>query len=670
MGCAPAVLDIIAILIKDPENTKSILHKMNQGDYLGLVTQILDTAARDPELEKYLVDNKKVYSGLVKGLMQGPIREGEKGQVLYELLKFYELDVIIKNQPIVGFLVEQLISKPDKLKAALDAYQKGGVSGYLNMGQEILLLLQNAPGKKAHLDAIRQQDPDKKDPLDGIRDITNALANKIPALRDMIRRRTNADIGTQAKKIVQGGMGIVGSLDKVVDVAAEYIGHAFERMGYQIFPQQAEMLGGVIKKGKDLGQTDLEAILSDTAIQNEIDELTASEKARIMDIYEKGTEYENALQNLLKNWEEAKAYALKGALDFTAFDNVDFSGLTIPNKFTFIKTNFTNCNFVNTNLKNVSFQEGVLTNISFEGAVLNGVSFYYTQFKNQQAINFKNATLTRVNFEGITTSQVIDLQGATIDRYTLASIAKAVQEKPALKDKFNFSGAKIKGDLSGLNLSGVSLRGADLTGVTSMKGSNLKGTDIREVKCGDTTDKAWAKDGILFNLFKNTINFEQATQEQDKYLQLGAKRQREETQEKLIAEKVAETIVDFAIYEDKISSSSDRKGHIQRFKDDLFTRIKRDEQLKTLLGDNFHKIGNTFFLPKAISNYSELSKQPQAQFLRDMYEFYSNGKSMEEAYRIARKNVVAHLIADTIGKELFGEEGKNRRGFCIIKKAF
>ncbi len=132
-----------------------------------------------------------------------------------------------------------------------------------------------------------------------------------------------------------------------------------------------------------------------------------------------------------------------------------------------------NPNLMNSLLQNMTIGKSVDEKLKLENLVIEGNSFTNSKLEN---VSFKDTEFKNVDFTGASFKNV-NLSEATIDAATFKSMLNEVKA-----GHISLNGAKIIGDLSGMDLSGLALNGADLSKVTGMQNVNLKDTNITDAK--------------------------------------------------------------------------------------------------------------------------------------------------------------------------------------------
>ncbi len=330
---------------------------------------------------------------------------------------------------------------------------------------------------------------------------------------------------------------------------------------------------------------------------------------------------------------------------------------------TLLKQVFSNSDFSKTAIKDTSFIGTTFARgTSFEGVILSNANFNNAVFY-RDTFNFKDAVLTNVSFEDINIHE-LDFSGATIDAYTLESLANAVNKNPDLKTRLNFNGAKIKGDLSQKDLSNLPLVNADLSAFTSMNGTILNGTDLRGVRIDEELlTKTIGLKNAETNLF--------AKQELEEILNA-----QNEGREKVITAKIATTAIAKLVSESKLVIASDKP--YSSYVNELAEKLKAD--IKTLdpyianyvyglFEANYAKLGDFDFKNDAFKHYADLVANPQSmlQLLLDQ-SYVSHTLTNENLGYVLQYEIMKNLIADTIGKEPFGQGNNHGKDFMLIRE--
>lgn len=374
-------------------------------------------------------------------------------------------------------------------------------------------------------------------------------------------------------------------------------------------------------------------------------------------------------------------------LDGIILDSIDFSKVKKIHEFSFTSAQLSRAHFQGTEIEHTSFANSMFKHgVNFEGANLQNVDFSNSGFStynleklylptrynaigqtnNEYKISFKNSTLTNVNFTGIDLVKKtrarddikIDFGGATLDPATLDSLISAIRKTPELKDKINLVGAKVVGDLSERDLSNLNLKGVDLTGVSSLKGTVIKNANLKSTS-------------INSELLKETLQLEgietDLTSEQlDKI-----NTQQQQNRESVITKKISKVIVDKLVSDGKLVANDTTKTSL--FIEKLSTEINLLEEsekqfLYNLFEENYTSLGQFTITPNKIKHYADLSQAPQA-ILNALYNsaFTGNELSDSNLANALKYEYMKNLIADEVGKELFGE-GQNRgKDFLIIR---
>ena len=392
-------------------------------------------------------------------------------------------------------------------------------------------------------------------------------------------------------------------------------------------------------------------------------DLTAEVKSKIDTHNKEGKEMKN-LSAVLKEGDTSpelnKAIEQKSLvginLENVNFNKIDVSGFDFSNaKFVGVAfQKIENTSFINATFAGIArFKDAKISNTNFAGATFRSP---------ESALGFKNTTLDNVNFEGIEVDfgeagkDKLDFSEATIDAYTLESLAKAVDKNPDLKEKLNFNGARIVGDLSERDLSNLPLKGADLSAVTSMKGTILSGTDFEEVEI----DKELLKESIDLH---NANSIDQETINAQK-----------ESRQEVIANKIANTIVAKLVYDGKLVMASDKaySSYVNELAGKLKTDISSLESgmvnhIYDLLEANYAKLND--FEGKQFEHYSDLASSPQGilKLLLDN-SYVSNELTNKNLGNILKYEMMKNLIADAVGKELFGEGYNRGKDFMLIRE--
>ena len=396
--------------------------------------------------------------------------------------------------------------------------------------------------------------------------------------------------------------------------------------------------------------------------------LTAKVKSKVNTYSKEGKEIKN-LSELLKERDtspELKKAVEQKSLAGINLSNVNFNMINIDS-FSFANAKFNKASFQG-RIENASFVNSTFNEIAlFEGSIISDTNFADAKFKTEKTasvLSFKKTALSNVNFEGIKVDfgevgrGALDFSEATIDAYTLESLAKTVTQNPALKNKLNFDGVRIIGDLSERDLSNLSLKGANFSDVTSMRGTILNGVDLTDVE-------------INRELLKESIDLHNANSIDQETINAQKK-----NRQAVISDKIAKAIVNNLVSDDKLTIAENKA--YSSYVNDLAEKLKADikmlepgmvNHIYDLLETNYVKLKNFDFKNDAFKNYNDLASNPQI-ILKPLLEksYISNQLSDENLGNILKYEMMKNLIADTVGKELFGEGYNRGKDFMLIRE--
>ncbi|MFQ3306821.1 MAG: hypothetical protein ACI8ZF_000051 [Candidatus Midichloriaceae bacterium] len=355
-------------------------------------------------------------------------------------------------------------------------------------------------------------------------------------------------------------------------------------------------------------------------------------------------------------------------------EQVKFQDLVVDG-FNFTQSKFQVAQFVNSEIENTLFKGADFSDgVTFENVNLFNVDFSECSFSGSKdtnrgifdpsGISFKNCNLKKVNFEGIKFphagvdkhfSDQINFEGSTIDAYTLQSIANAIHKNPELKDKFNLKGAKIVGDLSELDLRDMDLSVADFSQVSSMRGVQLAGADITGAQI----------DGGLLQEAMGTSQLKHDRGDMGEIL-----REQQEKRKDIIVNKLAKNIIAKLDKDGELTIAEDRpySSYVDEFKKKLkkdFATLdpKMQEYVYGMLEENYQNLGNFNIDTKGMKNFSDVKDKSGILLYALLQE--KSGNPEVNLGELLRDECLKNLLADAIGKELFGE-GKSRGQDLLI----
>jgi uncharacterized protein YjbI with pentapeptide repeats len=676
LGCMDQVFDIISILIKTPEDTQKILGYLNEGKYVELAQKFTEVANSNVELRNYLTTHKGVYKQLVSSL-------------------FKEIDLMRDLKDNNGITNEAFEEILDSGLAALDNPAK--FTKLIDVSNQILntinqYVIDNGLGEFSKLQKedyikvtkIILQNEDLFNLLDGnktaLGDFAKLLVEKTPWLKaKKVELLGNVEIDKLIPTLIESG--VLKNRDNVSVALDRYMGD-----GYKAVTLATYLYRGSSVLKNLLTSAPIMNYLSSPSIDGNLSNLIKNQV--------NSNTSPNSLSGLLKGSDNTDLVNLGNTKDLSGItlDDIDFSKIQNIQGFSLVNSNFAKSNFSNveiqdTSFSNTTFQKGV----SFENATLKNINFSNAKFSaykieelylprrtetkgqiEQNAIvSFKNAILKNVNFSDISLiksayyseNPKIDFEGAVIDRSTFNSLVSAIKKNPSLEHSINLRGAKIIGDLSELDLSGVNLEGADLSGVSSLKGTivkgaNLKGTNINP----ELLKEALQLEAIETDFTSGKLDEIKAAQKQNK--------------ESIFIGKISKFIVNKLISDGKlvVKDAIQTTLLIEQLNTKLLREIRaladlEKNSLINLFERNYTNLDQFTIDPNTITHYSDLQSKPQV-ILNSLYDHAFSGNQLSDinVAETLKYEQMKNLMADEIGKKLFGE-GQNRgKDFIIIRE--
>lgn len=393
---------IVPLLITKPEKLISLIKLVKEGKYLELTENILDLAASDEKLRGYLISNGQTFKKIAEKILTN--NDAVNKQL--EKLRI-PTDQIGKISEIVPIL----LSEPHNLLKALKHFKNGDNAALV---AHLLNTAKHNDGLKKYLDDVK--------PL-----ISTALSEYIKQ--------------TPEAKIHMTGMDVEATITGLVDSSmhSSRFADVVEMVNNRNWVALPGAIASVATESSSVATVKTAAQVATRATANRggwsgwaaswfCDNSYTAQRTK-------------EASDLLVGEKDSQGEGLKTLKDYgTAFDGVHFS----PEKLDPTKE-----------LKRNTSGALDLGNVSIENC-----SFVNTQFSN---VSFKAAKLTNTSFLGASFDDKTSFAGATIDAETLKSLADP-RTNPGKPIKLN--GAKITGDISGIDLSRFSLTAANFDGVT------------------------------------------------------------------------------------------------------------------------------------------------------------------------------------------------------------
>ncbi len=675
LGATNPVLDIILILVKTPEDTQKLLEHLNRGEYIELTQKFIEIASSNEELRNYLTTNKEVYKNLITSLFKeidlirniqtnNGITDAELGEILDSGLgvldnpaKFTELMEVTKQIFDIAnqYMTENNINKFADLTK--NDYIK--LTKLILQNDRLLTLLENNKeevGKFAKL-----------------------LTEKIPALRAMKTQYLGeVAVDTFVTNLIESG--ILRNKDNISVMLDRYSGNVYKAV---------DIFSYIYR-----GSSTLKNLLSIAPISEYFSSASINQTLSdsIKNIINSNTT-KNSLTELLTSSNDTTIQNLGATkkLDGIELDEIDFAKAKKIHGFSFTSSQLSIANFQRTEIKSTSFANSMFKyGVNFEDANLQDVDFSNSAFSTynleklylparynakgitrpEYIISFKNSTLTNVNFSdidlvkkyGVRDEIKIDFEGATIDPSTFYSLIAAIRKNPELKDKINLVGAKIIGDLSERDLSNLDLEGIDLSGIASLQGTIIKNTNLKGTN-------------INPELLKKTMQLESIETDFTLAKLNEIEEAQQENRKSIITKKISKIIVNKLINDGKlvVKDYIQINLFIEKLNTKLSTEINSLEEsekqfLYGLFEENYANLDQFAINPNTVKHYSDLTQNPLA-ILNILYTsaFTDNELSDLNLAKAIKYENMKNLIADEVGKELFGE-GQNRgKDFLIIR---
>ncbi len=672
LGCTDQVFDIISILIKTPEDTQKIFGYLNEEKYVELAQKFVEIAHSNEELRNYLTTHKDVYKQLVSSLFKE-----------IDLMRNLKDNAGITNTALEMILDTALVmDKPVKFKEIIDVSNQifDITSKYVtdnNLGD--FSNLQTEDYVKLTKIVLQNEDLFKLLETNKIAlgNFAKLLTEKVPWLKaKKVEILGNVEIDKLVPTLIESG--ILKNKDSVSAVLDRYVGD-----GYKAVTLASYAYNGASVLKNLLAAAPIMNYLSSPSIKEDLSALIKK------NIHSNTTH--DSLSELLKGSGNIDLINLGNTKDLTGItlDDTDFSKIQNIQGFSLINSNLANSNFSNVGIQNTSFTNTTFqSGVNFENATLKNVNFSNAKFSAYKIvelyvprrtettgnieqgtkISFKNATLKNVNFSEINLVKSasysddikIDFEGATIDRSTFNSLVSVIRKNPSLKDNINLRGAKIIGDLSELDLSGVNLEGSDLSDVSSLKGTVVSGANLKDTNVNsELLKEALQLENLQTDFALNEIV---ASQKQNK--------------ESIIIGKISKVIVNKLIRDGKlvVKGAAEITLLIEQLNTKLLTEIRslegsEKEFLYDLFEKNYTNLDQFAVDLNAITHYSDLNQTPQA-ILNTLYANAFSGTKLSDLNlaNALKYEQMKNLLADEVGKKLFGD-GQNRgQDFIIIRK--
>lgn len=675
LGCTDQVFDIISILVKTPEDTQKILRYLNKGKYVELAQKFIEIAESNQELRDYLTTHKDVYKQLISSLFKE-----------IDLMRDLKDNNGITDEAL-GKILDRALSildEPEKFKEFIDLSNQifntiskyitdHGLGEFSNLQKEDYIKLTKAILQDE--DLFKFLDKNKV----ALGNFIKFLVEKVPLLKaKKIELLGNVEIDNLVITLIESG---IKNRDNVNTILDRYMGDGYKVINLATYVYRSS---SIVKNL--LVSAPIMNYLSSPSIKGE---LVALVKEQI-----NSNSSHNSLSELLQASDNTDLVNFGNTSDLSGIiiDNTDFSKIKNIQGFSFIGSNFTKSNFANVEVQNSSFVNTVFQKgVSFAGSELQDVDFSNAKFSGYKTeelylpkktktigqieqdteISFKNAILKNVNFSNISLLKSatysdtlkIDFEGATIDRSTFNSLVNAIRVNPSLQNDINLRGAKIIGDLGELDLSGINLEGLDLSAVSNLKGTIVKGVNLNDTNINsELLKQALQLEDLQTDLTPDTLDAIKASQKQNKEL--------------IVVGKISKLIVNKLISAGKllVKDAIATTLLIEQLNNKLLTELhslgeSEKEFLYNLFEKNYTNLAQFTIDPNIINHYSDLSHTPQI-ILSSLYDKAFLGTTLTDqnlADALKYENI-KNLIADEIGKKLFGD-GQNRgKDFIIIRE--
>ncbi|MBA8666696.1 pentapeptide repeat-containing protein [Holosporaceae bacterium 'Namur'] len=514
------ILDILNIVLKEPQEAQLILNAKNKNNYTVLSKKILELL-NDPKMVgtvdfketslKELIKKQAaegLFTNLIVGILEQDKKAVEKG-VKPELKsiskKAGKFGITAENIPQFAAILPSIIDESKNLQEILNDFTG---RRFINMSVKLLSLVNKNNEIKNYLTENRTLIVETLDQMfqnvaglkrynlkGNLYELVPHLLNhsdKLIEIIDVYREGKSIKALRMLREIIKNDSSIREELKAQFEVNRDNIINVITEL-----LEKNKRIPQVMKGRKVVG---LVVNVAEGAIQV-ADKIVVDIENNIEDV-KKQKEFDQAMENKIEQTGEDKNSEEQVKYDDIIIDGRDLSGR----------------DFINT-----SFENAVIVNTSFNGSKFTNASF-------------KDTTMEDVSFKG-----------AVIDAATLKTMVEALK----LGGDLNLGGAKLIGDFSGVDLRGISLVGVDLSEA-----------ELPDEKAISKVIKANLMEGLKKNMLPHNKN-------------LG---------EYLIQKFEHEEIdIDFELDPDHIHHVSDYKGNINLLASEIYQNLDNPQDIELII---------------------------------------------------------------------------------------
>ncbi len=511
------LLDVVSPLLSKPGHLPKIYNAVQENDYIKLMECINAAVKENEDLQGYLKNNSQTLGHIVEKIVENsPANDLVRRYMGAMDISVADLtSAILENKNLLGTdnfgtLLESLkyvssgkkeeaedaimtlsmaaknIVQDEKLNPMLEKII--GKNGLSVVGK-LLEFSQSNPELMADVikkvregniaEITQHQDFQKlftflKDNSQEIGGFVNHMVYHIPDLKSFkVANLGEINVGEQIEGLLRSAESLGKGLEAMSDIGRSASGKTTmaTKAMLNLMMWVAKHPLSSIAAGKDTIGVGMNLGKQYFAKRSSVNSEAVSVILNTKGLQTKSTKLSSLLEGAAEENTELSKQIKEKVLHGLELKNKNFDNITVDS-FVFVNNAFEDMKF--SVIENSTFIKNEFAKVSF--TELFNVDFKNSKFVGE-VLNLSNTKLTNVNFSDIKLEGVktIDLSGAKIDDKTFKSLIGVLRNNSV---EIDFSGAKIKGDLSRMNLIDVNLTGADLSDVTSMKGTDVLRTSF------------------------------------------------------------------------------------------------------------------------------------------------------------------------------------------------